>query len=323
MINDSNSTALQGRILVTGGAGFLGRGILRRAAVEDWPCEFTIYSRDEQKQDLCKRKFPDAEYILGDIRDTERLALAMRRHDFVIHAAALKYVPEAESNVSECVGINIDGTRSVIAAAHVARVPCTVLISTDKAVEPLNTYGMTKAIAERLMYEASEQLDDQKFVSVRYGNVIGSTGSVVPLFKYQHEQTGMVTITDPTMTRFWIGIDQAIDLIAFAAKSAHSGSVVVPTPMSLEISRLAQAVCGEDVKIKVIGTRPGERKHERLLSDAEAVKVSFVMLDNGDRYHVYYPHFERAETPVVLNSYTAERMPVEEFARIAADAEAV
>jgi UDP-N-acetylglucosamine 4,6-dehydratase len=141
---------------------------------------------------------------LAIIRDADRLSLAMRRHSTVIHAAALKYVPEAEFNVNECIGVNVGGTQSVIAAARAANVARTVLISTDKAVEPLSTYGLTKALAERLFAEAADQDvadGEHGWFTCRYGNVIGSTGSVVPLFKYQQQSVGFVTVTNPTMTR--------------------------------------------------------------------------------------------------------------------------
>jgi UDP-N-acetylglucosamine 4,6-dehydratase len=194
MVSDytvSTGKQLYGRILITGGAGFLGRGIMRRAKAENWETEFVIYSRDEYKQALCKRKFPNATYILGDVRDTDRLSIAMSSCSMAIHAAALKYVPEAERNISECLAVNVGGTQSAIRAAHLADISTLVLISTDKATEPQNTYGLSKALAERLMLEASRDYDDTVFATCRYGNVIGSTGSVVPVFKASARCAGL------------------------------------------------------------------------------------------------------------------------------------
>lgn len=312
---------LRGNVLITGGAGFLGRGIMRRAARDNWPCSFTVFSRDEQKQEVCKRRYPDAEYVLGDIRDVDRLALAMRRHGTVIHAAALKYVPEAEFNVNECIGINVGGTQSVIAAARHANVAHTVFISTDKAVEPLNTYGLTKALGERLFAEAAEQdayVVEYNWHTCRYGNVIGSTGSVVPLLKQLHARDGSVPITDPSMTRFWISIDDAVDLI-LSSLNALSGELVVPQPKALSIGDLAKAVCGDDVRMDIVGARPGERKHERLLSTSEGAKAVL----NGDGYYRYHRTYDDNAEPVALNSRTAELMAPAEFARLAEDAESV
>lgn len=301
---------LHGNILITGGAGFLGRGILARAKREQWPAKFTIYSRDELKQHQCRLKYPDAHYVLGDIRDSDRLSLAMLNQDIVIHAAALKYVPESELNVLESVGINIQGSRTVgmLAGSSENSVHTCVLISTDKAVEPANTYGMTKAVAEKIWYEYSRLISEVKYATVRYGNVIGSTGSVVPVFKRQAQVEGRVTATNPAMTRFWIDIDEAINLIIQAIVNAGSGCVTIPNPKSMTLSNLIAAIV-PGVPVDVIGMRPGEKLHEKLLSFNESVHVV-----RKDRTHVYAPDLHDKDLmPYELTSDRAERMTPEQF----------
>src|SRR6266542_5461518 len=186
---------LAGRVLITGGAGFLGRGIMRHAKRNGSRAEFTIFSRGEQNQALCRQRFPKANYVLGDVCDVDRLALTMLGHDIVIHAAALKFIPEGEFNASECVRVNIDGARSVVAAARMAGVSRVVGISTDKAAQPVNIYGMTKAVMERLFAEAAAAAGRTIFTTCRYGNVIGSTGSVVPMMMKQWCDNHVIKIT--------------------------------------------------------------------------------------------------------------------------------
>lgn len=310
------------RILITGGAGFLGRGIMRQAARENWPVEFTIYSRDEFKQHRCRDAYPNAGYVLGDIRDTDRLALIMRGHDLVIHAAALKYVPEAENNVDECIGINVYGSQSVVKAAYEARVKQVIAISTDKAVEPVNTYGLSKAVAERVFGEASRLMPDIKFTTCRYGNVIGSTGSVIPVFQHQLETLGKVLVTDPDMTRFWISVDEAVDIIELAMMQ-DSGTITVPMPKAMRIGDIAAAIAGEAVE--VVGVRPGEKLHEKLLTYAESMRTKTDMLFDMD-YNIYNPSGPplRAENQLFeLCSSRAERITPEEFVALAQDSETV
>lgn len=269
---------LKGNIFITGGSGFLGRGIMYVAKKEEWKARFTVYSRDEYKQDKCKRLYPDANYILGDICDTDRLSVAMVGHDIVIHTAALKYIPEGELNASECVRVNIGGAQSVIKAARQASVPLVIGISTDKAVSPVNVYGMSKAIMERLFAEASKT-GNTKFVCCRYGNVIGSTGSVIPLFQYQLKTKGRITVTHPFMTRFWISVEEAVDLIN-ASVDAPAGSVIIPQPAAMYIKDLAIAVGANDDTIDIIGIRPGEKMDEDLLNEQEVYRTI--------KWHDYY-----------------------------------
>lgn len=271
------------KVLITGGSGFLGRGIMHF-----WPeNEYVVYSRDEYKQDMAKQVINSHEspitprqmvqWILGDVRDLDRLTYAMKDVDLVIHAAAIKYIPEAEFNVDECVKVNIDGSRNVITAAIRAGVNRVVGISTDKAVAPINTYGMTKALMERLFVEANNY-GSTIFTCTRYGNVVGSTGSVLTVFQRQLESTGELTLTDPEMTRYWQGLTESVALIQTASRS-FAGSVVIPRGASMPMGTLAKYLTSEqglspDRRIKVIGIRPGEKMHETLAGKHEASRIN-------------------------------------------------
>jgi len=270
---------LKGRILITGGAGFLGRAILRRIEREGWPAEVTIYSRDEHKQDEIRKRWPGVRRILGDVQNFDRLhgVLSEHRYDLVIHTAALKFIPEGELNVNECVDVNIIGSRAVALAAIASEVPTVVGLSTDKAAAPLNTYGMTKAIMERVFAELNRQ-SATRLVCVRYGNVCSSSGSVVPLFREQYARTGKVSITSPEMTRFWLTNDDAIDMITTAADNAqrYPGGVFVPRCGAMHIGAVAVAAVPEldATGIEVVGLRPGEKLHEVLLLAAETPRAT-------------------------------------------------
>lgn len=261
------------KALITGGAGFLGRGILRRASQEKSDWDITVYSRDETKQDECQRRYPFARYVLGDVRDFDRLKAVMMGHDIVVHAAALKYIPEAEINAIECVSVNVGGAQAVMKAADAAHIRRVVGISTDKAVQPVNIYGCSKMTMERLFADTAQFEGGSDFVCVRYGNVVGSTGSVVPLFQRQYEETGRVKITNPQMTRFWMSIEEAIDLIEVALERALPGSVIVPTARAMRIDSVAEAAVKDDVEIEIIGERPGEKLHEQLIHYEESVRI--------------------------------------------------
>ncbi len=275
---------LHGKIFVTGGAGFLGRGLIRRAEREDWPCKFTIFSRDEEKQFLLSRRFGDRiKCLLGDIRDQHSLYVAMRDHDAVIHAGAVKFIPEAEKNVWECLKTNIDGSRNVIRAAVRCRVSKVINISTDKACLPANVYGMSKALGERMTAEANGWSRMTTLGSVRYGNVVGSTGSIIPRFYHQLKEEGKVKVTDPRMTRFWLSVDEAIDLILLALKTIETipGAVVVPKCGAMRIQDLAEMIAGS-APVEEIGIRPGEKLHEQLIQAQEAPRVE----QKGDHFIV-------------------------------------
>lgn len=264
----------------------MGRAVLRRATREDWPCKFIVYSRDETKQWELKRRYPNVFCVLGDVaRDVERLMAVMAGVDTVLHLAAVKYIPEAEHNVFETVDVNINGSRNVAMAAIGAGVKTVVGISTDKACGPLNVYGMTKGVMERMFSEAN-RMGRTNFVNVRYGNVIGSTGSVIPIFKKQLEDYNEIRVTDSKMTRFWLSADDAIDLIIKAHDNAEelASHTFISACPSMRIVDLAEAVwltCNRngDTPIVFTGIRPGEKMHEALFNEQEAPRTRD--FDNG------------------------------------------
>lgn len=258
------------KVFITGGTGFLGRGLLRRFSSE-W--DITVYSRDEYKQVQCAQRWPDVKYVLGDVTNLERLTNCMRGADLVIHTAAVKFIPEAELNVNECIDVNVLGSRCVLEAVSRVGVQTCVAISTDKACQPLNVYGMTKALVERMVGEYARYGAGSgiKYTACRYGNVIGSTGSVIPLFQQQAQTLGEITVTDPDMTRYWITVDEAVNLILDAAQ-AQSGDIVIPTPAAMRIGTIATLF---NVPVKVVGVRPGEKRHEQLLHQQESVRAEY------------------------------------------------
>ncbi|MFA5715015.1 MAG: polysaccharide biosynthesis protein [Candidatus Paceibacterota bacterium] len=259
-------------IFITGGAGFLGKALIKHYYGN---ARLTIYSRDEAKQTIIRQLYPDCRFILGDIRDYDRLELAMGNQDIVIHAAAMKYVPQAEINVAEAIAVNVDGSKNVARAAMRNNVERVIGISTDKACNPINVYGMTKLCMERLFQEYA-QLSKTKFNLVRYGNVIGSTGSVIPLFQKQARENKIITLTDPHMTRFWLSENNAVNLILRALEEIESGTVLIPRLDSCDMETLAKAVAysellndNDKVELKTIGVRFGEKIHENLLAKNE------------------------------------------------------
>ncbi len=272
------------QVFVTGGAGFLGRALLARLAEENPTLRVTIYSRDEHKQSAVRGDFPHHNYILGDVRDLERLTLAMAGHDTVIHAAAMKYVPEAERNVEEAIAVNVDGSRYVATAALRVGVDRVVGISTDKACRPVNVYGMTKLLMERVFQEA-DSWGKTRFNLIRYGNVVGSTGSVIPLFERQ-ARAGRMTLTNPAMTRFWLTVEDAVNLIMLALDEPDGGTILIPRIAATSMKTVAEAVVRlaykdlnhQDAMTKVewqeIGQRFGEKVHEELLTPVESIYTS-------------------------------------------------
>ena len=281
-------------ILITGGSGFLARGIMKL-----WPeNDYVVYSRDEYKQDLCKKKFPNSQYVLGDVKDYDRLVSTLRAYevDTVIHTAAVKFIPEAEYNVNECISVNVDGTRNVLLACWHTDVERVVGISTDKCCLPVNTYGMTKALMERLFIEQARLDKWHDYSLVRYGNVIGSTGSVIPLFQEQAKQKHAVTITDPDMSRYWITINEAVDLIGMALVG-DSGNIVIPKPRSMTLLDLAHVFSNN---VETIGIRPGEKRHEQLLHQQESVRA----VDTGTHYVLKESGIY--SEPFILSSNTPE-----------------
>lgn len=259
-------------ILVTGGTGSFGQKFTEILLKECSPKSIRIYSRGELMQMQMSQKFNNdrLSFLIGDVRDRNRLYRAMRGVDIVVHAAAMKQVPSCEYNPIEAVKTNIDGTVNLIDAAVDNNVTKVMLISTDKAVHPVNLYGATKMVAEKLGIQGNSYSGGKTpwFSCVRYGNVIGSRGSVIPLFKEQQKK-GVITITDEKMTRFWISLDQGVRFVMNAIELMKGGEIFIPKIPSMRLTDLANAIA-PNVKKEYIGIRAGEKLHEVLLTEDEA-----------------------------------------------------
>lgn len=296
-------------ILVIGGTGTIGSGIVGKLLKEHSPHVVRIFSRDEYKQFIMQQELADysnIRYLLGDVRDKERLYRAMKDIDIVFDAAALKHVPACEYNPFEAVKTNVLGTQNVIETAIECGVERVIYTSSDKAVSPTNTMGATKLLAERLVSAADYHKGGDKpiFCAVRFGNVMGSRGSVIPLFKQQIAKQRRVTLTDPSMTRFMMSLSQAIDLTFKAASMAIGGEIFVLKMPTVSLKDLADVIIEkeslklglkpENIKIEVTGIRAGEKMYEELMSDAEAERawetedmfiIPPVTHDNGTHYN--------------------------------------
>jgi len=276
-------------ILLTGGTGSFGQKFTEVALRECEPRVIRIYSRGELLQQEMLQKFnddPRLRFFIGDVRDKERLDRATNEVDIVIHAAALKQVPTCEYNPVEAVRTNIDGAANVIDAAIDNGVEKIISISTDKAVQPINLYGATKLVAEKLFIQGNAYAGGRKtrFCCVRYGNVVGSRGSVVPLFLEQ-KKDGTITLTDERMTRFWITLEQGVRFVIDCIGRMHGGEVFIPKIPSMKISDLADMVAPQAER-RIIGIRPGEKINESLITKEEAVHAR----EFGD-YFVIEPEF--------------------------------
>jgi len=301
-------------ILITGGTGSLGKA-LTKTIFEKWPNvrRLVIYSRDEQKQFVMDQEYPHAKFpairfFVGDVRDKERLTRAMNGIDYVIHAAAMKHVHIAEYNPDECVKTNIGGAQNVIDACLATNVKSVVALSTDKACAPINLYGATKLASDKLFVAANNIKGSNpiKFSVVRYGNVMGSNGSVIPFF-IKKKKEGVIPITDPRMTRFNIPIQGGVDMILFALENAWGGEIFVPKIPSYHITELAEAIAPE-CEHRVIGIRPGEKIHEEMITSSD----SFYTYDLGTYYAIlpqtpvwnleeYIKHFSAKKVPDGFN----------------------
>ena len=282
MIEDRN-------IFLTGGSGTLGQAFIdcpRRSSLS-----ITVFSRDPMKQARLRNQvkdyqFVDVQFVVGDVRDDFAVLRAMAGHDLVIHAAAMKHIPQAEKDPDACYEINVQGSRNVLDAALRHGIKDVVLISTDKACHPVNVYGCSKMMMERLAFS---YVDAGINVYIpRYGNVIDSTGSVVQVWHKQMASGRKISITDPKMTRFWLTPDQAVDVIMKSME--HKNMIYVPKLPALSILKLAQYTLGEDVEYETIGLRPGEKIHEELMTKEESAysasigDISYLIRDiNGPR----------------------------------------
>jgi UDP-N-acetylglucosamine 4,6-dehydratase/UDP-glucose 4-epimerase len=280
------------KILITGGTGSLGKALTKKLLKTNVET-IRIFSRDEWKQVEMKSEFNDnrLRYFIGDVRDKERLSRALKNVDIVIHAAALKQMPVAEYNPFEAVKTNIIGTQNIIEACLDNNVETVLGIGTDKAVAPVNTYGATKFLMERLFVSANFYKGDQKikFLCVRYGNVLGSRGSVVPIFLNQIKTGKKITVTDPNMTRFNITMNEALELILRVLKNGKGGEVFVPKIKAYKVGDMKDAIIeltNSNNETEIISIRPGEKMHESLISNDELRNVfessnDYVIIDQN------------------------------------------
>jgi len=292
-------------ILVTGGTGSFGRRFVETVLARCRARKLIVYSRDELKQsemqqDLAERFGPEKlstlRFFLGDVRDRERLILALRGVDLVIHAAALKQVPAAEYNPSECIHTNVLGAENVVWACLTNRVKQVIALSTDKACNPINLYGATKLASDKTFVAANNLSGDigTRFAVVRYGNVVGSRGSVAPLFQRLIAKGATeLPITDPRMTRFWITLTQGVEFVLSSLDLMRGGEIFVPKIPSMKMTELAKAMAPE-LPIKVVGIRPGEKLHEIMISADDARTT----VDLGDRYAIEPAFVEYARKPL-------------------------
>ena len=308
MFDDAN-------ILITGGTGSFGKQYVRVLQSRFKPNKIIIYSRDELKQFEMQQEFPQSNmrFFIGDIRDGERLSMAMRDVDYVIHAAALKQVPAAEYNPMECIKTNVHGAESVINAALYCKVKRVIALSTDKAANPINLYGATKLCSDKLFVAANNLVGLDRptcFSVVRYGNVVGSRGSVVPYFKKLIDENARhIPVTDEQMTRFWISLQQGVDFVLKNFDRMRGGEVFVPKIPSIRITDLAKAMA-PDKPIEIIGIRPGEKLHEVMCpKDDSHLTIEF------DDHYVIQPSITlggRGSDQYLVNSIGEEGKTVEQ-----------
>jgi UDP-N-acetylglucosamine 4,6-dehydratase (inverting) len=278
-------------ILITGGTGSLGKSLVANILVK-YPHvkRLVVFSRDEQKQFQMAQEFPEYKYpqirfFIGDVRDKERLIRAMSGIDYVIHAAAMKHVPIAEYNPDECIKTNINGAQNVVDACLQTKVERVVALSTDKACAPINLYGATKLTSDKLFVAANNIRGKNpiRFSVVRYGNVMGSNGSVIPFF-LKKKKEGKLPITDPNMTRFNISLQGGVDMVMYALFHAWGGEIFIPKIPSYRITDVAMAI-GPECEHIIVGIRPGEKVHEEMITQSD----SFYTYDLGKYYAILPP----------------------------------
>lgn len=328
MNTDSSETLLAGKtVLITGGTGSFGNALVERILPGDVG-NVRIFSRDEKKQEDMRIALnnPKLKFYIGDVRDPGSVNEAMAGVDYVFHAAALKQVPSCEFYPMEAVRTNVNGTENVLNAAIANKVKNVVVLSTDKAVYPINAMGISKAMAEKLMVAKSRHLQggDTIFCATRYGNVMASRGSVIPLFIQQIQNGQQLTVTDPNMTRFLMSLEDSVDLVLYAFKHGRHGDTFVQKAPASTVSDLATAIqqlFGAETPVKIIGTRHGEKLYETLLSREEMGKAE----DMGDYFRVpmddrdlnYNKFFVEGESRVSnLEDYTShntQRLDVEQI----------
>ena len=297
-------------VLVTGGTGSFGKKFVK-TVLDKYPGirRLVVFSRDELKQFEMEKQFPTSKYpcmryFIGDVRDRSRLKRAFENIDIVVHAAALKQVPTAEYNPMECIKTNVLGAENIIEAAMESNVEKVVALSTDKAAAPINLYGATKLCSDKLFIAANRIVGsrDLSFSVVRYGNVMGSRGSVIPFFLDRRKE-GVLPITHEEMTRFNISLEEGVDLVMYAIQNSWGGELYVPKIPSYRITELATAIAPE-CEQKVVGIRPGEKIHEQMITSSD----SFFTLDIG-KYYVIRPQVPRWDIEEFKKHFNATEVP--------------
>lgn len=318
-------------LLITGGTGSFGNAVLNKFLHTDHFKEIRIFSRDEKKQDDMRNQLKNEKlkFYIGDVRDYASVERAMRGVDYVFHAAALKQVPSCEFFPIEATKTNVFGTQNVINAAESNKVKKVICLSTDKAAYPINAMGISKALMEKVAVAAARNCTNTKVCLTRYGNVMASRGSVIPLFLNQIKNGETITITDPKMTRFLMSLDEAVELVLFAFEHGNSGDLFVNKAPAGTIGDLAQALkelCKKDTKVKIIGTRHGEKLYETLCTREEMIKAE----DMGEFYRIpadnrdlnYAQYFSEGAENISLiedyHSHNTEQQDVEGMKKLLA-----
>lgn len=292
---------IDGNVLITGGSGTLGRALVRRALNEKWNCSFTVFSRSEYLQAEMRELYPNIRYVLGDVRDEASITAAIAGHDVVVHAAAMKRVPECEAQPHECYKTNVLGSANVLAAAAKHRVKTVVGISTDKACRAITVYGSSKLTMEQMFRNAAATSARTKYVLCRYGNVIASRGSVIELWRKQYQAGGQINVTSREATRFWITPGDAVNILV-AASQLSNGETFVPVMKAISLGLLAEGMFPE-AKIAEVGFRSVEKTHEDIIHEDEGC-ISF---DGGFILEPSLP------TGVHYTSYSSPQMTIEHF----------
>mgnify|MGYP003669365690 FL=1 len=311
-------------LLITGGTGSFGNAVLNRFLETDHFSEIRIFSRDEKKQDDMRTllKNEKLKFYIGDVRDYNSIEKAMRGVDYVFHAAALKQVPSCEFFPLEATKTNVFGTQNVIDAAEYNKVAKVICLSTDKAAYPINAMGISKALMEKVAVAAARNCKNTTVCLTRYGNVMASRGSVIPLFLNQIKNNETITITDPKMTRFLMSLDEAVELVLFAFENGNQGDLFVNKAPAGAIGDLAQALkemCNADNEVKIIGTRHGEKLYETLCTREEMVKAedmgAFYRIPADNRDLNYARYFSEGEENVAeiedYHSHNTEQQDIE------------
>lgn len=291
-------------LFISGGTGSFGNAVLNRFLNTDHFKEIRIFSRDEKKQDDMRKEYNNSKlkFYIGDVRDYDSVVKAMQGVDYVFHAAALKQVPSCEFFPMEATKTNVFGTQNIIDAAVASNVKKVICLSTDKAAYPINAMGISKALMEKVAIASSRNIENTVVCLTRYGNVMGSRGSVIPLFLNQIINNQSITITDPNMTRFFMTLDDAVELVLFAFEHGNQGDLFVNKAPAGTIADLAQAlkeICNSDTEVKIIGTRHGEKLYETLCTREEMIKAedmgSFYRIPADNRDLNYDKYFSQGE----------------------------